>query len=400
MSKKRKKKRECNQTETNTAEKKEVAFVMSDKWEEILCMGYTSLDKNPEIFAACNAIAKLISSMTLYLMSNESDGDHRIVNELSRKLDINPNSYMTRRTYMEAVVMNLLLPGSGNSVVRVHTSGGILTEFEPIPPYRVGFMQDGYKYKVLIDGVQYYPDEVLHFVDNPDPNYPWKGRGFTTTIREVANNLKQAQETTKGFLSSKWKPSIIIKADGMTEGFSGPEGRQKLLDEYIKTDGVGTPWIIPADHFDVKEVRPLTLKDLAISDTVQLDKRTVASIIGVPAFLLGVGEFNQKEWNNFIETRLKAYAQEIEQEYTKKVILSPKWYVKFNITSLKSWDIETIANIFGNLYDKGVVTGNEVRDKLAMSPMEGLDKLVILENFIPVEDIGNQSKLKKDQEEE
>ena len=392
MSKKRKKKRE--ETQETQVTKKEVAFSLVDNWEEILCMGYTSLDKNPEIFAACSRIAKLISTMTLYLMSNESDGDHRIQNELSRKLDINPNSYMTRRTYMEAVVMNLVLNGSGNSVVRVHTRGGILTEFEPISPYRVSFIQDGYKYKVLIDGISYDPDEVLHFVDNPDPNYPWKGRGFTTTIREVANNLKQAQETTKGFLSSKWKPSIIVKADGMVEGFAGKEGRKKLLEEYIQTDEIGTPWIIPADHFDVKEVRPLSLKDLAISDTVKLDKQTVASIIGVPAFLLGVGAFNKDEWNTFIETTVKAIAQEIEQEYTKKVILSPKWYVKFNITSLKNWDIDTVANVFGNLYDKGIVTGNEVRDKLSMSPMEGLDQLIVLENYIPVEKIGDQSKLK------
>ena len=294
------------------------------------------------------------------------------------------------------LVMNLILNGGGNSVVRVHTNGGILTEFEPIPPYRVSFIQDGYKYKVLIDGVQYDPDEVLHFVDNPDPNYPWKGRGFTVTIRDVADNLKQAQATTKGFLKSKWKPPIIVKADGLTEGFSSKSGRRKLLEEYIEMDEIGVPWIIPADHFDVKEVRPLTLKDLAISDTVTLDKKTVASIIGVPAFLLGVGEFNQKEWNTFIETTVKAIAQEIEQEYTKKVILSPKWYVRFNITSLKNWDIDTVANVFGTLYDKGIVTGNEVRDKLAMSPMEGLDELVRLENFIPVSEAGNQSKLTKE----
>ena len=394
--KKRKKIREENKTETKTTEKKQVAFSLSDNWEDILCMGYTSLDRNPEIFAACNRIAKLISSMTLYLMSNEQDGDHRIVNELSRKLDINPNSYMTRRTYMEAVVMNLLLSGGGNSVVRVHTKGGILTEFEPISPYRVSFIQDGYKYKILIDGIQYDPDELLHFVDNPDPNYPWKGRGFTVTIRDVADNLKQAQATTKGFLKSKWKPPIIVKADGLTDGFSSKPGRRKLLEEYIEMDEIGAPWIIPADHFDVKEVRPLTLKDLAISDTVTLDKKTVASIIGVPAFLLGVGEFNQKEWNTFIETTVKAIAQEIEQEYTKKVILSPKWYVRFNITSLKNWDIDTVANVFGTLYDKGIVTGNEVRDKLAMSPMEGLDELVRLENFIPVSEAGNQSKLTKE----
>lgn len=394
MSKKKRRNTETKKEIKETKSTAQVGFSLLDNWDEIFCLGYTSLDRNPEVFAAVNRIARLISSMTLYLMSNEEDGDHRIQNELSRKLDIDPNSYMTRRSYFEYLVTTLLLTGSGNAVVKVHTKNGILTEFEPIPPSLVSFIPDGYKYKIDINGQTYEPDDVLHFVDNPDPNYPWKGRGFTTTIRDVANNLKQAQETTKGFLSSKWKPSIIVKADGMVEGFSGPEGRKKLLKEYVENDEIGQPWIIPADHFDVQEVRPLSLKDLAIADTVKLDKQTVASIIGVPAFLLGVGEFNAKEWNTFIETTVKAIAQEIEQEITKKIIISPKWYVRFNITSLKSWDIDTIAKVFGDLYTKGIVTGNEVRDKLAMSPMDGLDELVVLENYIPLDNIGDQSKLK------
>ena len=395
MSKKKKiKKREEQATATK---KSAVAFTLAHDWEEIFCLGYTSLDRNPEIYTACNRIAKLISSMTMYLMKNGEDpgkGDERIINELSRKLDIYPNSYMTRRTYMEAVVMNLLLYGSGNSVVRVHTNRGILTDFEPIPAYRVGFIQDGYKYKILIDGIEYDPDELLHFVDNPHPDFLWKGRGFTTTIWDVANNLKQAQETTKGFLASKWKPSVIVKVDGMVDAFSGIDGRKKLLEEYVNSEEIGSPWLIPADQFDVKEIRPLSLKDLAISDTVTLSKQTVAAIIGVPAFLLGVGEYNEKEWNTFIETTVKAVAQEIEQEYTKKVIQSPSWYVKFNIASLKNWDIETVSKVFGELYDKGIVTGNEVRDKLSMSPKDGLDELIVLENYIPAEKIGEQSKLK------
>ena len=154
--------------------------------------------------------------------------------------------------------------------------------------------------------------------------------------------------------------------------------------------------MIPAEQFDVTTVKPLSLADLAISDVVKLDKQTIASIIGVPAFVLGVGNYDRDAWNAFVNTKVRVIAQEIEQEITRKLILNPKWYVKFNILSLMNWDIKTIADVFGGLSDKGYITGNEVRDRIGMSPLDGLDELRILENYIPVDKIGLQNKLVQD----
>ena len=72
--------------------------------------------------------------------------------------------------------------------------------------------------------------------------------------------------------------------------------------------------------------------------------------------------------------------------------------MKFNILSLMDWDIKTIAEVFGGLSDKGFITGNEVRDRIGMSPKEGLDELRILENYIPMGMIGQQGKLIQDQD--
>ena len=375
--------------------KSAIGIVVSDEDNSLKCHGYTSLADNPEVFTACRKIAMLISSMPIMLMENGKSGDIRIFNELSRKLDIEPNRYMTRRTFIEAVVMNMLLYGKGNSVVKVYTSRGYISNMEVIPASRVSFNPPikGTRYQIIIDGKTYEPNDVLHFVDNPDKLYPWKGKGLTVVLSDVANNLQQASATKKGFMSTKWKPSIVVKVDAMIDEFSSPEGRKKLLDEYVKSSEAGEPWLIPAEQFDVETIKPLSLADLAISDSVEIDKRTVASIIGVPPFVLGVGEYNKDAWNAFVNNTVRIIAEEIEQELTRKLILNPKWYVKFNILSLMDWDIKTIADVFGSLSDRGFVTGNEVRDRIGMSPADGLDEFRILENYIPYDMSALQKKL-------
>lgn len=334
-------------------------------------------------------------------MANTENGDVRINNELSRKIDIEPSPYMTRKQWIEAIVMNLLLYGKGNSIVLPHTSDGFLGSLEVISPSRVVLLSNtaDRSYYVSIDGIQYSPDEVLHFVHNPDQYYPWKGKGFTVYLRDVANNLKQAAATEKGFMESKWKPSVIVKVDALTEEFSSQSGRKKLLESYVESAEVGEPWLIPAEQFSVEQIRPLSLADLAISDVVKLDKATVAAVLGVPAFLLGVGEYNQKEWEMFINTTVLSIVTELQQEMTKKLITSPKMYLRFNYWSLLNWDIKTISDVLLAGSDRGFISGNEYRDRIGFEPREGLDELRILENYIPFNMSGAQKKLIQDGDE-
>ena len=163
---------------------------------------------------------------------------------------------MTRQTFIEAIVMNLLLYGKGNSVVKVYTEDGYLSDMEPVAANRVSYQGDYTRYHVMIDGIPYAPDEVMHFVYNPDKVYLYKGQGVTAQLKDVADNLRQAQATTNAFMKSKYKPSLIVKVDGMTEEFSSPKGRQKLINEYMNSGEAGAPWLIPAEQFEIEQIKP------------------------------------------------------------------------------------------------------------------------------------------------
>lgn len=363
-------------------------------FDSLECKGYVSLSHNPEVVTAVDTIARLIAAMTIHLMRNTPQGDVRVKNELSELVDINPNRYMTRSNFIHWIVRTMFLEGNGNCVVYPKTVDGYIDELIPVPAAFCAFVPVGeWGYKVSIAGRPYDPDDVLHFVCNPSDFYPWLGQGYKIALADVADSLKQAAATSKGFMSSKWKPSLIVKVDALTEEFSSPEGRQKLLDSYAKTGGAGEPWLIPAEQFEVQQVKPLTLSDLALESFVKLDKQTVASILGVPPFVLGVGEYKKDAWNSFVQTTIMPMAQSIQQELTRKLLYSPDLYFRFNPRSLMQYNLAELVNAGAQMVDHAAMRRNEWRDWMGLPPDPDMDEVIVLENYLPVDRLGDQKKL-------
>ena len=362
-------------------------------FDSFCARGYTRLSDCPEVLTAVNTLARLIGAMTIHLMENTERGDVRVRDSLSDLVDIAPNRYMTRSPFIQWIVRTLYLDGRGNAVVFPRTERGRLVELVPIPAAYVSMTPVGlWDYRIAINGTEFEPSQLLHFTLNPGHYFPWLGEGFTLSLADVTTNLKAASDTTRGFMESKWKPSLVVKVDAI-DGMDTKEGRRKILDDFVDSSSAGEPWLIPAEQVDVKEVRPLTLSDLALADFVKLDKQTVATVLGIPPFVLGVGTFSRSEWNNFISASVMPIAQQLEQVLTRGLVSNPKQFFRFNSRSLYNYDLNDLARIASSLAVRGMMTGNEVRDWLGMTPLDGLDELSILENFIPRDKIGDQEKL-------
>lgn len=369
------------------------SFLTSVEAWEILCgTGYKPFHQCAEVQACIGVYADLIGSMTIRLMRNGPKGDERVRDGLSARVDINPSRYMTRVTFIQHLVRTLLT--WGNCVVFPEFGAeGYLENLKPLPPSQVSFLPQGDGYVILYQGRQLSPDSVLHFVLNPDPDQPWRGRGYQLSLRDAVAGIRQADATRKKLMQNP-APSIIVKVDGLVEEFSSVEGRKALRAQYLDSSEMAEPWFIPAEQFAVEQVKPLSITDLAIRDNLELDKRSVASVFGVPAFMVGIGSFSKDEYRNFINTRILSVAKIIEQELTRKLLFSPDLYFRFSSMSLLSYDLPELVAAGSQLVDRMAIRRNELRDWLGMPPDPEMDELLALENYIPVSKLADQKKLK------
>lgn len=362
-------------------------------WRDLTDEGYVPLWQCPEVAICVHQYADLISNMTIHLKRNTERGDERVRNELSRKVDVNPAPNMGRKQFIYHVVSTMMTVGEGNCVVYPRYSPeGYLEDLIPLRPSAVQFQETDDGYRILYGQREFRSEEVLHFRMNPDPERPWLGTGWRITLRQLVDSIRKANSTKNKILSSP-APSIVVMVDGYSEDLTSPEGRERLTQKYIDSQQSGRPWLLQADTMKIEQVKPLTMSDLAIRDNIELDATKIARVMGVPAFLTGVGAYNQDEYNAFINTRIVGVAQYLQQEMTQKLLISPDLYWSFNPRSLYNYKLSDLIQAGAEMVDRMAMRRNEWRDWVYLSPDPDMDELLALENYIPADRLGDQKKL-------
>lgn len=376
-------------------EKEQTVKMMSfSEFKEACATGYTPLNKHPDVKVCVKRIAELISSMTIYQMQNKEIGNIRLSDGLSRKVDIDPSPYLTRKTLIYKCVEELLFTGN-SFLLPVYSREGFLSELKPIDRGQAQFMpitEGGYSVK--IGNVAFSSDEIINFVNNPSLSEPWKGQSYKVYLNDVLRNLKQSNQIKSDFYTKHYRPGLIFFFQGDSDIFDDEDKREETFNKWLKTKP-GTPYMLPEGLIDIKTFQNMSLKDMAINESVAIDKKFIAALIGVPAFFLGVGKYDEKEYNNFIDTTIRPITEILQQELTKKLLIANDRFFRFNINGLKAFDMDNRLDSLYRGKALGVFNGDEVRVAAGYEPtgIKEMQEYTLLENYIKVQDTGKQKKL-------
>ena len=100
--------------------------------------------------------------------------------------------------------------------------------------------------------------------------------------------------------------------------------------------------------------------------------------------------FNEAEWNSFYENVIEPISIQLSLEFTFKLLSERERgfgnKVIFTANRLQYATLQTRMSIGGQLYDRGIITINELRELMYYEPIEDGDVRMVSLNYVKADD--------------
>ena len=399
---------------TNTPEKKDATGMIgyfgvgssrSRKYtyEQLAEEGYM---KNSIVYRCVNEIAKGASSVPYMLKA----GDVVLEDHPLLKLIDRPNPLQSHSEFFNSIFGFLLLSGNAY-ILKVGADIGSPKELHLLRPDRIRIKGSGkaipHAYEYVLGGkVQdiYHVDESTGASElkqiklfNPMDDYYGLSPMAAAAIEVDQHNMSGQHNIN--LLSNGARPSgaVIFKPQddqGISVNLSESQRQQLLSDlnnRFSGTANAGRPLLLEGD-FDWKELG-LSPKDMDFLNLKHMAATDIALCFGVPSQLVGVPE--AQSYAIVAEARLALYEETIIPHLRKIESDLNEWLVPMfgeglmfcfdidKIPALAERTRKTYENITSAVRE-GIITRNEAREQIGLSPLKGADDLYISAALFPL----------------
>ena len=372
-------------------------------YEELAEEGYM---KNSIVYRCVNEIAKGASSVPYMLKA----GDVVLEEHPLLKLLDRPNPLQSHSEFFNSIFGFLLLSGNAY-VLKVGAEIGAPKELHLLRPDRIKIKGKGKaipnSYEYVLGGrvQEVYPvDEATGISDlkqiklfNPLDDYYGLSPMSAAAIEVDQHNLSGKHNIN--LLSNGARPSgaVIFKPQddaGISVNLSEAQRQQLLTDlnnRFSGTNNAGRPLLLEGD-FDWREMG-LSPRDMDFMNMKHMAATDIALCFGVPSQLVGVPD--AQTYANVAEARLALYEETIIPHLRKIESDLNEWLVPMFGEGLNfSFDIDKIPalaertrKIYENITSavrEGIMTRNEAREAIGLTPMDGADDLYISATLFPL----------------
>lgn len=347
----------------------------------------------PIVWRCVNLLSTVVASCPLNVY-RESDGEQQRVPVLSRYqswVDPQGNTQYPRYTPYELwdlVVAHLAL--WGNAYVRkIRNSGDMVVDLRPINPSLVTpkIDEDGNKVFEIRrvkngDVVNGPPDVLTTFEIMHIPGFGYDGlRGLSPigVAMQTFGTAKAGDRLAAKFYGNGTQLSGIIKVKAPLTSQVQAEGiRSRWMSRHAGVSKAGDVAVFDAET----DWQPLTIPpdQLQFLESRRWQTTEIARMFGIPPHLVGDVE-KSTSWGTGIEQQtigfqtytVASYTNRIEQRVTRELVGTRGQYAEFDLDQLMRGSTQERFAAYHQALAAGWITGNEVRLKEKMQPIEGAE---------------------------
>ncbi|MBD2705606.1 phage portal protein [Spirosoma sp. BT702] len=344
------------------------------------------------VFRCVDVLSSSFASLPWELYRNEGPVSNPAIGHPVRSLLIRPHKNQTSYVWRKTLLATALLWGNGYA--RIIRNGVYRpTGLKLYHPSEVLVTTDRYK-----DTVEYrFPDvpgtvsadDVIHLkLFSTDGiigrsvirqaadsiKVPLQSRRFATKLMEngarpagIITHPRQLKDTQKKNIASGWFS---------THGGENNVGKTAILDEGMEFKAVG--------------INPV---DAQLLELMKMSREEVCALFGVPQHMAGI--LDRSTNNNiehqgleFVAYSLKPHVINFQQEFDYKTLRFQELGVitnELDLDDLHLTDIATRQRLFQFARTNGIMSANEVRDRMGMNPYEGGDTYYIQGAMVPID---------------
>lgn len=330
-------------------------------------------------FKACDIVAQVVQT-TPYAIYREGSKDPVKVKDLERLLRY-PNEFETFGDLIYKTVFHLKITGSAYWFKAEATMlGARPKEIFGLNPKRMQIVCDqktgtvrGYLYRIAGKDIPFDVDEIMHF-KRPHPDNDHHGLGDYEAGEELVNEFVHRQEWQKKFWRNGAAPSsLLICEDQITDQEKWQEAKRKWSAEYGGEKNAGkVAWLTGKWRFERIGLTTSEMQDL---EKTKLGVEQLFQLHGVPLTVAGIKEAANYATAEIDDQRFRTYTVYPVVRMimdTMNTDLITGWgenlRIRFDVAGLV--DIAKVVRDFTPLFDRGIVSINEMREKAGLPRIE------------------------------
>lgn len=323
-----------------------------------------------------------------------------------RLLNKEPNSYMSRFTFLKTLIVSVLLKGNGFAYIKRNDLGDA-TELIYIDPDSVLITKDKNGIKYRVEGVKGYIEScnMIHIL-----NFSYDGITGISTLEHARKTLGLAMDSEShaaGFFKGGANMSGILKVNSTLN----PKQKQDLKTSWMSafSPNEGNPNGIAVLEGNM-DFQPVTVNpsDAQLLETRQFNVVDICRFFGVSpvkAFDLSKSSYSTVEATQlaFLTDTLNPLLEKIELEFERKLYKPSEKNnieVRFDTSNILRSDKASLASYYNTLFQIGVVTTNEVRKALDLPAIENGDNTFVQVNVQTLSNAIQQTQIKQENNEE